>query len=116
MQYAIFSKEGKREYNEEDFIKKATNIVGITVNNKQIMLLNSDGKVELSYNPSGRDNQEVLEWRNIVKIVSNDNSFIGLKSDGSVVNTGKADLSEWKNINDIKASGNHIIGVIKIKQ
>ena len=34
--------------------------------------------------------------------------------DGSVVNTGKADLSEWKNINDIKVSGNHIIGVIKI--
>lgn len=106
---------GFLEYNEEDFLKDAHNIVGIAVNNRQIMLLDSNGNVSLSYNPFGIDNKSVLEWRGISKIVANQDNFIGLKNDKTLITTGIETVENWENISEIKASGEYVIGIMKTK-
>jgi len=107
---------GYLEYDEEDFIKEAKNVVGVAVNSKQIMLLDSNGNVALSYNPFGEDKRSILEWRNITKIVANKDSFIGLKADKTLISTNIKEVEAWENISDIKASGEYVIGVIKIEK
>lgn len=106
---------GFLEYDEEDFAKEASGIASVAINNKQIMLLDSDGNVSVSYNPTGEDRQEVLEWRNIKKIAAKRDGFIGLKADRTIVSTGDEYIDEWKKIDDISASGSYIVGITKMK-
>lgn len=106
---------GYLEYDEENFVKKAQNIVGIAINNKQIMLLDSNGNVSISYNPFGEESKNISDWRNILKIVANQDSFIGLKSDKTLITTGDQDIESWKNVVDLKASGNYVVGLVKTK-
>ena len=107
---------GELEYDEEDFVKEASNIVGIAIGSKQIMLLDGNGNVSLSYNPFGEDKRDVLEWRNITKIVANNNSFIGLKADKTLISTNLDDVEEWENISNIRASGDYVIGISKTEK
>lgn len=107
---------GYLEYDEEDFIKEATNIVGIAMSSKQIMLLDGNGNVSLSYNPFGEDKRNILEWRNIIKIVANNDSFIGLKADKSLISTNVDEVEDWENISNIRASGDYIIGISKVEK
>lgn len=106
---------GFLEYDEEDFVKEASNIINVVINNKQIMLLDADGNVSVSYNPTGEDRQEVLEWRNIKKIAAKRDGFIGLKADRTIVSTGDEYIDEWRKIDDINASGSYIVGITKMK-
>ena len=64
----------------------------------------------------GKDKNSVLEWRNITKITANRDCFIGLKADKTLETTGKLNLDSWKNVSDIKGSGEYVIGIIKTKQ
>ena len=107
---------GNLEYDEEDFAKSANNILGIAISSKQIMLLDANGNVSLSYNPYGIDKRSILEWRNITKIVGNKENFIGLKVDKTLVTTGIDDVEEWENITDVKASGEYVIGISKAEK
>ena len=105
--------KGWVEYDEEDFIKDATHIIGIAVNSKQIMLLDDNGRVTISYSPLGHDKRKIIDWGNIQKIIATENDFIALKNDKTVLTTGEQEIDGWRNINDIKAAGKMIIGVIR---
>ena len=100
---------GKNEAGEFDFLNTLNSVKSVAMTDFQTMVLQNDGTVKLSFNPSGTGVEEVQKWKNVKKIVARENNFLGLKVDGTIFSTleNEAEISKWNNIDDIFASGSY---------
>lgn len=106
---------GKNEFGEFDFLKTLEGIKSIAMSELQTMILQNDGSVKLSFNPSGVSAEGVQSWKNVKKIVARENNFLGLKEDGTIYSTleNETEVSKWSNIEDLEASGSYTWAKLK---
>lgn len=94
-----------------------TDIVAISISSRDAVLgLKTDGTVVMADNNQSYVEEVVKDWSDIVAISTNGYHVVGLKADGTVIETPtnddiQSDVSHWSDITAIAAGSDFIIGL-----